>query len=146
MIHAEATIDIARPPAAVSAFVCDLSRAPEWLEGCVSLELAAPGTWQRGAGLNYVHSRSGHEVRMTGEVTEWQPDRALRMEFTDAMFGVTVELELQAMAAGTRVRHAVSIQLKSFVLKLMAPVIRAGSEGQVAANLSRLKQKVEAAA
>ncbi len=145
MIEAEASLDIRRPAAVLFACVCDVSRAPEWLQGCVALSLASPEGWGHGALLHYVHQQGGHEVRMTGRVTAWAPGRELRMEFADEMFGVAVALRFDALPDGTRVSHVVSIDLKSFTLRLMAPMIRVANQQQVAGNLERLKRLVESA-
>jgi len=144
MIEAEASIDIQRPASAVFACVCDLGRASDWLQGCVSLTLAAPGLWGPGAVLHYVHRQGGHEVAMTGSVTVWEPDRVLHMEFADDVFGVTVALRFDAHPDGTTVSHVVSIDLKSFSMRLMAPLIRVANQQQVAGNLERLKHLAEA--
>ncbi|HTE06172.1 MAG TPA: SRPBCC family protein [Planctomycetota bacterium] len=145
MIEADGEIEIGRAPAQVFAWVTDPARAPEWLEGCTELALQPPGAWGAGAALRYAHRLGGHEGRMDGFVTTYEPPRALVMRFADAMFAVTVSLRLHPAGAGTRVEHAVAIEPKGFAGRLMTPLIRAGSSRQVLANLARLKRLLEAA-
>jgi len=144
MIQADDTLDIARPPAEVFAYVCELSHAPAWLEACVELSLASPG-WRKGAELRYAFREGGSTGRMTGTLVEYEQDRRLRMEFADAKFGVAVEFGFSAAPGGTRVKHVIGIDVKGFAGKLMAPLIRKGNARQVKANLARLKQQVEGA-
>jgi uncharacterized protein YndB with AHSA1/START domain len=143
VIHAESSIEIARPPSQVFAWVCDLQHAPAWLEACVELALVQPG-WARGAELRYVFREGRAEGRMSGLVSEYDPGRRLVLDFKDPRFGVSVLLDFVPAGAGTRVTHAVAIDAKGLMGKLMAPMIRAGNEKQVKANLARLKQGLEA--
>ena len=145
MIEAEADIEISRPPPEVFAWVTDLSHAPEWLEGCVELALEAPGVWASGASLRYTYRLGGQQGSMAGLVAVHEPDRALRLQFADEMFAVAVSMRLQPSPAGTHVEHIVSIELKSFAMRLMAPMIRVGNQKQVAANLERLKVRLQGA-
>ena len=143
MIRAESSIEIARPPSQVFGWVCDLQHAPAWLEACVELALVQPG-WRRGAELRYVFREGRGEGRMSGVVSEYDPDRRLVLDFKDPRFGVSVYLDFAAAGAGTRVTHAIAIDAKGLMGKVMAPMIRAGNEKQVKANLARMKQGIEA--
>ena len=144
MIRAESSIEIARPPSQVFAWVCDLQHAPAWLEACVELSLVQPG-WSRGAELRYVFREGRAEGRMSGVVSEYDPGRRLVMDFEDPRFGVSVSLDFAPAGTGTRVTHAIAIDARGLMGKLMAPMIRAGNEKQVQANLARLKQGIEVA-
>jgi uncharacterized protein YndB with AHSA1/START domain len=139
VIRAESSIEIARPPSQVFAWVCDLRHAPDWLEACVDLALVKPG-WERGAELRYVFREGRGEGRMSGVVSEYDPGRRLVMEFKDPRFGVIVSFDFAPAGTGTRVTHAIAIEAKGLMGKLMAPMIRAGNERQVKANLARLER------
>ena len=141
MIRAESSIEIDRPPSQVFAYVCDLQHAPAWLEACVELALVKPG-WERGAELRYVFRKDRNEGRMSGVVSEYDPGRRLVMDFKDPRFGVSVSLDFAPAGTGTRVTHAVAIDATGLMGKLMAPMIRAGNEKQVKANLARLERGV----
>jgi uncharacterized protein YndB with AHSA1/START domain len=123
----------------VFAWVCDLRHAPDWLEACVDLALVKPG-WERGAELRYVFREGRGEGRMSGVVSEYDPGRRLVMEFKDPRFGVIVSFDFAPAGTGTRVTHAIAIEAKGLMGKLMAPMIRAGNERQVKANLARLER------
>src|SRR6185369_2250013 len=97
---AESSIEIARPPSQVFAWVCDLRHAPDWLEACVELALVKPG-WERGAELRYVFRKDGTEGRMSGVVSEYEAFRRLVMDFKDPRFGVNVTLDFEAAGADT---------------------------------------------
>jgi carbon monoxide dehydrogenase subunit G len=139
MIRAESSIEIDRPPSQVFAWVCDLQHAPEWLEACKELALVKPG-WARGAELRYVFREGKGEGRMSGVVSEYDAFRRLVMDFMDPRFGVSVSLDFAPAGTGTRVTHAIAIDAKGLMGKLMGPMIRAGNEKQVKANLARLEQ------
>jgi uncharacterized protein YndB with AHSA1/START domain len=146
MITSEASIEVGRPAVQVFDYVTDLGHAAAWLQDCVELALVDPAAgWSRGSKLRYVHKQGGQAGRMEGAVAAWEPGRRLEMEFADGHFAVTIRFGFESLAAGTRVTHSVAIDTKGLMGKVMGPLIRAGNERQVRANLLRLKSQVEAA-
>ncbi len=144
MPTAESVVLIARPAAAVFAVLDDTSRAPEWLESCVSLQSTAVSAKAVGATLDYHFRQGGHTGRMAGVVTGYAPGQSLGMRFTDPKFTVEVSFSLAPSGPGTEVRHAINIRPGSLIGRLMSPLIQLGNRKQVANNLERLKRLVEA--
>jgi len=143
VIESASTVEIAKPAAPVFDLVGDFSRAPEWMEGCVSLSRTSAGDLAPGASLHYVHNQGGRKGEMSGRLTTFEKDRCLVMEFADPSFAVTVRFDFEAAASGTKVAHAITIEPKGTMARMMEPMIRGASRRQVESNLSRLKKLLE---
>lgn len=144
MIRAESTIEVAQPASAVFGFVEDFSKAPSWLEGCVELTQTSPGQHRIGSALRYLHRVGGRPGEMSGLITEWDEGRSFTLGLEDARFEVTFEVRVSRASAGTIVRHAIEILPKSFVGRLMSPLIGMGNRRQVRQNLARLTKELSA--
>jgi uncharacterized protein YndB with AHSA1/START domain len=143
MIESQSSIEIAKPAEAVFAFVDDTSHAPRWLQECVEVKQTSPGPKGVGSRLHYVHRQGGKRAEMDGSVTAYERDRRLGMSFGDPMLDVAIDFQFAPTAGGTRVTHSCVITPKTFLAKLMTPMIRGANHKQVAGNLARLKQALE---
>jgi hypothetical protein len=137
MIRNESSIRITKPADAVFAFVDDVSKAPQWLEYAIEVTQVSPGPKGVGTKLHYVRRGGG---AMDGVVTGYEKDRRLAMRYEDRSFIVEIEFRFGSTGAGaTDVTHGIAITPKSFLGKLMSPLIRMGNGKQVRNNLARLK-------
>lgn len=124
MIVAEAGTTVAQPPAKVFALLDDLAKTPLWNTRCIEVKQTTARPRGIGTRLHYQYSEAGQEVAMEGKVVRYEPERALGMKFANAMVDVAIEFVLAPAANGTDLLHRVTSQPKSFVMKLMATVIR----------------------
>jgi hypothetical protein len=83
---------------------------------------------------------------MNGSVTAYERDRRLAMQYADTMFDVGVFFAFEPLGTGTRIAHAVEIQPKGFVGKLMTPVIRAATRQQIDRDTHKLRDLLQASA
>ncbi len=77
---------------------------------------------------------------MDGEVTQYQRDAALELRFHDRMTEVVVAFTLAAAGTGTRATYRLQILPRSFVLKLMQPLIRRAVAKRTDGDAEKLKQ------
>lgn len=138
MIHCEVTVHVPRPPSAVFALVDDVTRMPSWLGMCVELRQTSAGPRQVGAALLYQYRQGGRVSQMEGVVTEREQDRKLGMTFHDRHFEVAVRFRFEPSGAGTQIQHVVEITPKSFVARLMSPLIRGATQKQIAKDTAKL--------
>jgi len=134
----ETSIDVARAPEEVFAFLDDLRNTPTWNARCVRIEQTSPGERAVGAELHYVYREGRREGEMRGVVTTYERDRALVMTFTDRVLEVVVGFRLEPRGTGTHVVHQVTITPRTLAMRLMSPLIRVASRRQVADETARL--------
>ena len=143
MIEARATLEIAKPPSEVFAFMDDLSKAPLWLMSCTVLRQTTDTPRVVGSPLHYEFLQGNRPGEMDGVVTAYEPGRRLAMRFSDDRFEVTVEIRVVTAPSGSALAHSVGITPKSFLGRLVSPLIRMGNRKQVASNLARAKEILE---
>jgi uncharacterized protein YndB with AHSA1/START domain len=145
MIHAEQTIQIDTPPASVFGVLADLSKTPQWNPRCVEVKQVSPGPFAAGAKLHYRFKEPGRQGEMDGEVIACEPSKTLAMRFVDKSMAVDVRFELQAQGSGTSVVHVIDVEPRSFMIKLMTPLLRGALRKQAVSELDKLKKLVEPA-
>jgi len=143
MFTAQESTEVRRPAGLVFAVLDDFAHMSTWLEACVSLQATPPGARDPGTPLRYQYAMAGQEGVMTGTITAYAPEKELAMQLADTHFGVTWNFRLEPTEFGTRVHHAIGIELKAQIPRYMEAMIQAGNRRQVGANLTRLKKLVE---
>ncbi len=146
MRTSEATATIPRPAHTVFATINDHTSVAAWMEYHPALTVTSDGAKGVGTTLRYEFTQGGRVNTMEGAVTAFEADRRLTMRFDDPAFAVTVEFLLTTRPNGTELRHAIGIEPKRFLGRLMAPLIRAGNDRQVRRNLERLSLLLTSAA
>jgi carbon monoxide dehydrogenase subunit G len=128
-------------PEKAFALIDDLPRTAEWLPPCVSLEKVGSGSNAVGDRLRYVYRQGGSQGEMAGEILAHEPGQRLHCIYRDPMFDVSVDLAVAPAPEGALTTHTIAITPKSFMARLMSPLIRLGLRKQTrdaAANLKRL--------
>jgi len=144
LIRAEATLDTRRTKAEVFALVDDFTRMPSWVGMCSSLEQTSPGPRRSGSTLRYTYKQGGRVQVIDGTVAAYEPGRRLVLDFADKVCRIAVAFELSTEGAATRMLHSIEIEPLCWPMKLMAPLIRAGTKRQLAKDTQKLKALLEA--
>lgn len=145
-IRYEHTETVAATPERTFAVIDDLTLTAEWLPPCVSLSKVGDGPNQPGDRLRYVFKQGGRQSEMAGEILARTPGERLHCRYVDGSFEVSVDLRVGADPAGTLTTHIIEITPKTFVGRLMSPLIRLGLGKQTrdaARNLKKLLESVE---
>ncbi len=132
---------IAAPPDRVFAIIDDLPQTAKWLPPCVSLSKVGEGPNATGDKLRYVYKQGGRQAEMEGIILSRVPGSQLVCRYGDRAFEVLVDLQVEAAPGGALATHTIEISPKTFLGKLMSPLIRLGLVKQTrdaAANLKRL--------
>jgi uncharacterized protein YndB with AHSA1/START domain len=142
-IRCEHTETIRATPERVFAAVDNLPLTAKWLPPCVSLEKIGDGPNAPGDKLRYVFKQGGKESEMAGEILARTAPERLHCKYHDRMFEVSVELRVAAAPDGALTTHIIEITPKTFLCRLMSPLIRLGLGKQTRAAAANLKALLE---
>ena len=125
MIRCEVRFEIARRPAEVFAFVDDVHNASRWLGRCTDLQQTSAPPKGVGTTLRYFYKDpGGHTGEMAGVVTDYERDKRLAMRMTDRTLRVGIFFRFASKGSGTEIDHTVEITPRTFLMRLMSPMIR----------------------
>jgi uncharacterized protein YndB with AHSA1/START domain len=145
-IRYEHTETVAATPERTFAVIDDLALTSQWLPPCVSLSKVGDGPNQPGDRLRYLFKQGGRQNEMAGEILARTPGERLHCRYVDGSFEVSVDLRVGADPAGTLTTHIIEITPKTFVGRLMSPLIRLGLGKQTRDAARNLKKLLESAA
>jgi hypothetical protein len=131
-------------PERAFAVIDDLPRTAEWLPPCVSLEKIGAGPNAPGDKLRYVYKQGGQQGEMGGEILDRTPGERLHCKYVDRVFDVSVDLRVAPATDGAKTTHVIEITPKTFVARLMSPLIRLGLGKQTREAAANLKKLLEA--
>ena len=139
------TIEIARPPEEVFAYVTDPSRLAEWQENVVASRpegTGPPGVGTRAA----VTRRIGRRQRtMTAELSELSAPRNWAVRGLDGPVRGNVKGTIEPLDDGARARVTLELDLVGYGIgKLLVPLfVRRQARNEVPNNLRNLKERLE---
>lgn len=142
-IQCEHTISVTTTPAQVFALLDNLPRTPEWLKPCTELRKLAPGPNAVGDRLSYSFSQGGRPGLMQGEILERVPGSRLVCVYSDAMMEVRVEFNVLREPSGARLTHRIAITPRTWLARLMSPLIRRSLPKQTRDAMERIRAILE---
>ena len=131
-MHAELTIEIARTPEDVFAYLTDVSNLPAWQAGVKSAT-------ERDSRIEESRSLLGREFDTTLEILERDEPRVFTLRALDGPVPFTVRHELEPSDDGTRLTVTAEGDVPGFAAGLLAR----GAERQFRKDFERLKQILE---
>jgi carbon monoxide dehydrogenase subunit G len=131
-VRAELTIEIARTPEDVFAYLTDVSNLPAWQVGVKSAML-------RDGRIEERRSLLGRELDTTLEIVEQEQPRLFTLRALGGPVPFTVRHELEPAEDGTRLTVAAEGDVPGFAAGLLAR----GAERQFRKDFERLKQILE---
>ena len=117
------SVEVRRTPAQCFACVDDFANAPRWNDLCVALQREGSDARESG-GLVYTFKQGSRQGVMHGEIVERDPPRRLLLRFGDRSFQIEVEFRFDAIPGGTRIEHRMQVEPRSFLSRLMSPLLR----------------------
>ena len=130
-------------PEQVFAVIDELPVTAKWLPPCVSLEKVGDGPNKPGDKLRYVYTQGGREAEMAGVILERIPNERLHCKYSDSTFDVSVDLRVTPCPEGSTTIHAIEIRPKTFMGRLMKPLIGMGLRKQTRDAAKNLKELLE---
>ena len=102
MVRAELTIEIARTPEEVFAYLTDVANLTAWQSGVHAAEIVGGGEPHAGAQIAESRQLLGRDVHTTLEIAEYEPPRLFTVRALDGPVRFTVRHELEPADEGTR--------------------------------------------
>jgi carbon monoxide dehydrogenase subunit G len=139
-IHFAHTIEVPQPPARVFAVLDDFSQTPKWLARCTGIETLTPGPKAAGTKLRYSYKEGGRSGTMDGEIAARAENERITMKYGDKMMDVSVDFQMTPNGTGTKLTHTIDITPRSFMTKLIAPMIRGQLPKQTVTAMESLRE------
>jgi len=139
------TVEVARPPDEVFAYVTDPSTFPEWQQGVRSGHMDGPTT-QVGSRCTTVRQIGGREREVTTEITEYEPPRRWADRGIEGPIRAIVAVTIEPLAEGSRSRLTIAVDFTGHGIGvvLVPLVVRRQAAREMPGNMSRLQQRLEA--
>lgn len=138
------SVEIARPPSEVFAYVTDPAHMSEWQKGCLRGALDTPNT-RVGSRCTTTRNIGGREREVTTEITEYDPPRRWADRGLDGPIRAMVEVTVEPVAEGTRSRLTIDLDFTGHGIgKLLVPlIVRRQAAKDMPENIERLRQRLE---
>ena len=138
------SIEIARRPEDVFAYVDDLSRHGEWQAEIVSVHVDTDGPTKVGSRATEKRRVGRREQTMTYEVTEHSPPRSFAFRGLDGPIRPIGKGTVEPIDDGERWRVTIELDFQGHGIgKLLLPLVLSQARKQVAKNQQRLKERLE---
>ncbi len=137
-----ASIDIARPPEDVFAYLDDLSRHGEWQASIRETQVLTEGPTRVGSRARDTRQVPGGARPITYEITAHDPPRSVSFRGVDGPVRVIGTATVTPADGGSRV--AVELEFVGRGLgKLLLPLVRSQARRELPADQQRLKERLE---
>jgi carbon monoxide dehydrogenase subunit G len=100
-VRAELTIEVARTPEDVFAYLTDVSNLPAWQSGVHAAQIEDAGTPRLGARIHESRHMLGRELNTTLEITEYDVPRLFSLRALDSPVPFVIRHELEPHDDGT---------------------------------------------
>jgi uncharacterized membrane protein len=139
------SVEIARSPEDVFAYITDVSRHPEWQEGLVSAALETEPPVRVGSRVVHRRKLGPTTVASGSEITAFNAPELVSFRGVDGPIRAEGSQRVERVGDGSRVTF--EMQMHGHGLgKLMLPLARRQATRQVAESHERLKRLLEGAA
>jgi uncharacterized membrane protein len=141
------TVEIARPPQDVFAYIDDLTRHGEWQEQIVSVRVETEGPTRVGTRATDTRRVPGGPREITYEITEHDPPRKASFRGVNGPVRPVGTITVEPVGDGSRSRVTLELDLQGQGLgKLMAPLARRDARKEVPKSQAKLKERLESGA
>lgn len=142
------TVEIARRPEDVFAYIDDLERHGEWQEDIVSARVEGEGPTKVGTRAVERRKIGGREQTVTYEITEHDPPRSFAFRGTDGPIRPVGKGTIEPLDGGERSRFTIEFDFDAanFGGKLLRPIALAQARKAIPKGQQRLKERLESGA
>lgn len=141
-MRVELTIEVARAPDEVWAYLTDLGNVPTWQSGVRSAELVGGGEVAAGARIEESRLLLGRELHNTLEIAECAAPRVFALRTLGGPVPFSVRHELEPSGAGTRLRVVAEADT-GFLPGFAAGLMTRRAEKQFRRDFERLQELLE---
>jgi len=140
-----ASIEIARSPEDVFAYLDDLARHGEWQAQIQEVHVETEGSTRVGSRAREKRKVPGGVREMTYEITAHDPPRTASFRGIDGPVRVVGTVTVAPAGGGSRVSVDLDFEGR-WLGKLLLPMVRSQARKEVPRNQQRLKERLESGA
>lgn len=138
------TVEIARRPEDVFAYLDDLSRHGEWQTQIESVEVLTEGPTRIGTRAVDTRRVPGGRQKITYEITEHDPPRRAAFRGLDGPIRPRGTITVEPLDGGARSRITLELHLEGHGFgKVIAPLVRLDARRHVPKDQARFKERLE---
>jgi uncharacterized protein YndB with AHSA1/START domain len=139
-----ASVEVARPPGEVFAYVTDPSRLCEWQWGVVSGRMEGGGPPAPGSRFTTTTRIGGAEQVSTLEITEFSPPGRWAARGVDGPVRVIVEIAVEPLGDGTRSRVTLALDFQGHGAgRMLVPLVIRQAAREAPLTCDRLRERLE---
>lgn len=141
------SVEIARRPEDVFAYVTDPTRFTEWQDAVVRAHRDGEGPVEVGTRIKLTRRQGGREQTMTSELTEYTPPRSYAFRVVDGPVRAMGNGTMEPLDGGARTRFTFGLDFEGHGFgKLLLPLVRRSAKKELTQTHANLKRKLESAA
>jgi carbon monoxide dehydrogenase subunit G len=137
----EHTVEIARAPEDVFAFVTDPANYPQWQPSLVAIEPHAPGPLRVGSEATEVRRFLGREVETTWTCVEHEPHERSAIECDEGPVPFRGTFALEPAGGGTRFTW--TVETRGAASRFGGPLVGRATRSELSASSGCLKELLE---
>jgi carbon monoxide dehydrogenase subunit G len=143
LVRAELTIQVARTPEDVFAYLTDVSNLPAWQSGVHTAQIEDAGAPRVGARVRESRHMLGHELNTTLEITEYDAPRVFSLRALDSPVPFIIRHELESHDGGTLLT-VTGVGDAGLLPGFASGIMARRAEKQFRKDFERLKRLLEA--
>jgi uncharacterized membrane protein len=140
------SIEIARTPEAVFAYLDQLERHGEWQQQIISSKQETDGPVGVGTRATDVRRVPGAKQAVTYEITEHDPPRRVSFRGVNGPVRPDGTVTVEPVGGGSKVTLELDLQGHGLLGAIFGPMARSQARKQVPQDQQRLKERLEAGA
>jgi carbon monoxide dehydrogenase subunit G len=141
-VRAELTIEVARTPEDVFAYLTDVANLPAWQSGVHSAQIEDAGPPRTGARIRESRHMLGRELNTTLEITGYDPPRVFVLRALNSPVPFSVRHELAANGDGTTLT-VIAEGDAAFLPGFASGIMERRAQKQFRKDFERLKKLLE---
>ena len=139
------TVEIARSPDDVFAYLSDLGRHHEWQSALVNTEVVTEGPTRLGSRAKDTRKVPMGKQTFTYEITEFDPPKRTSFKMMDGPIRPVGRVEVEPLDEGARSRVTLELDFEGHGIgRLLLPLVRRDARKHVPLDQAQLKERLEA--
>ena len=143
MTKVEQSMVINQPIEKVFAYVTDPRNNPKWQPGILDSRVTPDEPTHLGTQITDVRSLLGRKIEVTSEVTEFEPNKLIRLKSTSGPIPFRGYITFEPVSGGTKVNFLAEAEPTGF-FKLAEGMFAGNLKKELEASFNKLKELLEA--
>ncbi len=139
----EHTIEIKRPINQVFDYFSVAENWPKWHLSMLEAKQTSPGKMETGATCGGINKVMGRRMAWDSKIKEYEPNKKWCETIVSGSTSIEERLTFDPIEGGTKFTEVYDMKVGGF-LKLFAPMVVSSMQKEMKANLSKLKEILEA--